>query len=61
MMLGEPASAVLAFVRDEGVALLVDRQGMLVEQPRASSSFVRRGVRHNTAPVRKMLRATDAC
>jgi shikimate dehydrogenase len=57
MMYGKGETPFLAFARSEGVALLADGLGMLVEQA-AESFFIWRGLRPDTAPVLRLLRQT---
>jgi shikimate dehydrogenase len=56
MMYGMGETPFLAFARGEGAAILADGMGMLVEQA-AESFFIWRGLRPDTAPVLRLLRA----
>lgn len=56
MMYGKGETPFLAWARGQGAALLSDGLGMLVEQA-AESFHLWRGVRPDTAPVLRMLRA----
>jgi len=56
MMYGMGETPFLAFARGEGAATLADGLGMLVEQA-AESFFIWRGLRPDTAPVLRLLRA----
>ena len=56
MMYGRGETPFLAFARGEGAATLADGLGMLVEQA-AESFFIWRGLRPDTAPVLRLMRA----
>jgi len=58
MMYGRGETPFLAFARGEGAAVLADGLGMLVEQA-AESFFIWRGLRPDSAPVLKLLRANE--
>jgi shikimate dehydrogenase len=58
MMYGRGETPFLAFARAEGAATLADGLGMLVEQA-AESFFIWRGLRPDSAPVLRLLRASE--